>query len=141
MSMERKKFKRVYHPYWDWEEIRFNMWGSVEDRKKWVQKAVEFTSDHKLYGSYMQRVIKEWPISCENALTDHGLNRKAWVGHAAVALAIQCPEDIVREAWGKLTDEQQLLANKEADAAIRAWELDYIKDRGLDPIMAGTMLF
>ena len=139
--MERKTFKRVYHPYLDWEEIRFNMWGEVDNRKEWVQKAIEFTGNHKLYGSYMMRVTKEWPISCENALTDTSLNRRAWIGHAAVALAIQCPEDIVREAWKHLTDEQQLLANQEANAAIAAWEHAYIKDKGLYPIMAGPMLF
>jgi hypothetical protein len=94
--MEKKKFKRVYHPYWEWEEVPHNMWGTVENKKEWVQRAIEFTGNHNLYGSYMMRVIQEWPISCENALTDSSLNRRAWVGHAAVALALQCPEDIVR---------------------------------------------
>jgi hypothetical protein len=89
----------------------------------------------------MQRVIKEWPISCENALTDYSLNRKAWVGHAACALALGCPEDITRQAWKELTYEQQLLANKEADGAIKAWEYNYIKDRGLYSNVGKPMLF
>lgn len=139
--MDQRKFKRVYHPYWDWEEIKFNMWGDVVDRKEWVEKAIEFTGNHKLYGSYMMRVVNEWPISCENALTDNSINKRAWVGHAAVALAIQCPEDIVREAWGKLTDEQQLLADKEANAAIRAWANSYIENRGVGQDVGGSMLF
>jgi hypothetical protein len=139
--MEKKKFKRVYHPYWEWEEVPYNMWGTVENKKEWVQRAIEFTGNHNLYGSYMMRVIQEWPISCENALTDSSLNRRAWVGHAAVALALQCPEDIVREAWKHLSYEQQLLANKEADGAIAAWEQSYIKDKGLQPAMGGSMLF
>ena len=63
------------------------------------------------------------------------------MGHAAVALAIGCPEDITRAAWGKLTDEQQLLANKEAERAIQAWEHAYIKDRGLCEDMGGEVLF
>ena len=125
------KIDRVYHPYWDWEEIGFNMWGVVSDRKRWIKKAVDFTGDHKKYGRFMMRVINEWPISCENALTDYSINRKAWIGHAAVALAMECPKDITREAWGKLTDEQQLLANEEARKAIQAWEYSYLKDRGL----------
>jgi hypothetical protein len=139
--MEKKKFKRVYHPYWEWEEVPHNMWGTVENKKEWLQRAIEFTCNHNLYGSYMMRVIQEWPISCENALTDSSLNRRAWVGHAAVALALQCPEDIVREAWKHLSYEQQLLANKEADGAIAAWEQSYIKDKGLQPAMGGSMLF
>ena len=134
------KLNRVYHPYWDWEEINFNMWGSVNDRATWIKRAIEFTGDHKKYGRFMMRVINEWPVSCENALTDYSINRKAWVGHAAAALAFGCPEDITRLAWGKLSDEQQLLANKEAERAIRAWENAYIKDRGLCDDVGAQML-
>lgn len=107
------------------------MWSDVEDRKGMLQKAIDFTGDHALYGSYMMRVIHEWPISCENALTDPLLNKKAWVGHAACAMAIGCPEDITRQAWGLLNDEQRFLANKEADRAIREWWYDYQKDRSV----------
>ena len=117
--------KRIYHPYWDWEEIGHNMWGVVDNRKLWLSRAIELTGNHKMYGRFMMRVAKEWPISCENALTDASINKRAWIGHAAVALAIQCPEDIVREAWGFLTDEQQRLANEKAEGAIKYWEANY----------------
>jgi len=36
-------------------------------------------------------------------------------------LAIQCPEYIVRQAWGMLSQEQQEKANQKADQAISAW--------------------
>lgn len=123
--------KRIYHPHTKWEEVKAGMWSDVEDRKGMLQKAIDFTGDHALYGSYMMRVIREWPISCENALTDPLLNKKAWVGHAACAMAIGCPEDITRQAWGLLNDEQRFLANKEADRAIREWWYDYQKDRSV----------
>jgi len=140
MKTKAKKFNRVYHPYHLWEEINHNMWGSVSNRGAFLQKAIEFTGDHVLYGSYMMRVVNEWPISCENALTDYALNRRAWVGHAAAALAINCPEDITRQAWGKLTNEQQLLANKKADEAIRCWEQHYIKNKRIYQHVGGTLL-
>lgn len=135
------KLKRVYHPYWNWEEINFNMWGTVSNRKAFLEKAERFTGDHKKYGRFMMRVIREWPVSCENALTDNSINKKAWVGHAACALALGCPEDITREAWGRLTSEQQLLANKEADRAIKTWEYNYLKDRGLCEGVGEQVLF
>jgi len=134
------KLKRVYHPLHLWEEIHHNMWGEVDDCKAMLEKAIAFTGDYILYGSFMQRVIKEWPISCENALTDYSLNRKAWVGHAATALGLKCPEDITRKAWGVLTYEQQLLANKEAIRAIRAWEDAYRKDKRIHTDMGEPML-
>lgn len=117
------------------------MWGTVNDRRAYLDRAIEFTGDHKLYGSFMLRVVREWPISCENALTDERLSKKAWIGHAACALAFGCPEDIVRQAWGYLSDEQRLLANREAERAIRLWRIDYAKSKGLLPDMEAQMLF
>lgn len=136
-----KKFERVYHPIKKWEEITHNMWGEVKNKKKILQRAIEFTGNHTLYGSYMFKVIKEWPISCENALTDYRLNRRAWIGHAACALAIKCPEDITREAWSKLSDEQRLLANKEADRAIAEWEHSYAQSKHIRKDVGETLLF
>ena len=112
----------IWHPYTAWEEMAFNMWGNVKDRAQWLQKAIEFTGNHELYGSWMLKVVELWPYSCEQNLTKLDTNRKAWIGHAAVAMAIQCPEDIVRQAWGFLSDEQQKLANAKAQQAIEVWE-------------------
>jgi len=98
------------------------MWGTVKDKDVWLQRAIAFTGDHVLYGSWMRKVTAQWKFSCEHHLTKLYTNRKPWIGHAAVALAIQCPEDIVREAWGHLTQEQQDLANHQAQMAIEEWE-------------------
>jgi hypothetical protein len=111
-----------WHPFWTWEEVRHNMWGNVTDKAAWLQKAIDFTGDHILYGSWMRRVAEAWDYSCSHHLTKLHTNRKPWIGHAAVAMAIQCPEDIVREAWGHLTKEQQDLANQQAEQAIEEWE-------------------
>lgn len=132
---------RVYHPVNLWEEVNHNMWGDVKNEKEALALAIKFTSDHKLYGQHMLRVVCEWPVSAENALTDPYLNKKAWVGHAAVALALNIPEDITRKAWGFLTDEQRLLANREAERAIQQWQLRYTKSEGLRKEMGIQMLF
>jgi len=124
-----------------WEEIGFNMWGEVANRRLFLQKAVIFTGNHRLYGRYMQRVTKEWPNSCINALTDYNLNRKAWIGHAACALAFRCPEDITRQAWGLLTNEQRILANRQADRAIQSWEVRYRASLGIRANVASPLLF
>lgn len=133
--------KRIYHPFNKWEEIAHNMWGDVPDKEKALIQAIEFTSNAKVYGEYMQRVVREWPISCENALTDSNLSKKAWIGHAATALALQVPEDIVRKAWGFLTDEQRTLANAEATRAIKSWEKHYLEGEHIRENMGGTLLF
>ena len=134
------KLQQVYRRVQEWEEVTHNMWGKVSDRNSYIERAIQFTGNHIEYGRYMRRVCEEWPISTENAFTDPYLNHRAWVGHAACALAFNCPEDIVRQAWRFLTDEQKLLANKEASRAIADWRRAYIKDRGLRPDVAAEML-
>jgi hypothetical protein len=123
------KLNKVYHCYDKWEEVAHNMWGTSKDARGDLNLAIELTSDHIMYGSYMHEVIKHWPISCENALTDSNISQKAWIGHAAVAFALQIPESITRKAWSYLDDKQRILANQAADRAIREWRLRYIKDR------------
>ena len=117
------------------------MWGEIQDQKVCLEKAIKFTGNHNEYGKYMLRVVHEWKFSCENALTDRNLNRRAWVGHAACALALNCPEHITRQAWSFLTDEQRFLANKEADRAIRVWEHNYRKSKNIRKDVGGQMLF
>ena len=133
--------ERVYHPLDKWEEINANMWGVVKNRQDMLVKAIDFTGNHKLYGKYMFKVVLEWPISCENALTDRLLNQKAWVGHAACAMALRCPEDITRKAWKELSDEQRYLANEQARAAIQRWKLSYIESKNICANMAQQVLF
>ena len=110
----------IWHPFNELEEAKSNMWGSVSSRATWREIAILFTGNHELYGEWMMKVIDSWPKSCEHNLTKGG-DKRPWIGHAAVALAINCPEDIVREAWGYLSAEQQELANKKAEQAIEAW--------------------
>lgn len=135
-----KQNKQVWRDVREWEEVAHNMWGEATDGRLALDEAVAFTSDHELYGSYMRRVAAEWPVSCENALTDPHLNQNAWIGHAAVALAHGIPEDITRKAWGFLTDEQKYLANKEASRAVAAWKERYFQDRGVGDDVAGSLL-
>ncbi len=121
--------KQIFHPYTEWEDYQAGMWRSMpsKERDLFLQRAIDFTGDAELYGSFMMRVIEEWPISCEHNLTDLSQNRKAWIGHAACCMAIDCPENVTREAWGHLNQEQQDKANNMAILAINKWEQWYEK--------------
>lgn len=116
------KEDEIWHPYWKLEEVKNNMWGSVNHRKTWLEIAILFTGNAELYGEWMLKVVEEWQFSCEHNLSKSG-DKRAWIGHAAVALAIKCPEDIVREAWSYLTIEQQDKANAKASEAIDYWRV------------------
>lgn len=118
--------KRIYHPYTEWEDYKAGMWRkeTTANEKDLLDKAIDFTGTHEEYGAWMMRVVSSWPKACEQNLTDLSQNRRAWIGHAACCMALNCPEYITREAWGYLTKTQQDLANKQADKAIEFWERD-----------------
>lgn len=116
---------RIYHPYWNWEEVDKNMWGSVSNRQKYLDKTIDFMADTKKFGRFMERVASEWKYSCEHNLTNYSQNRIAWMGWAACALALEVPQDIVCQAWGKITDKQRNDANKKAKEVIALWERNF----------------
>lgn len=115
--------KRIWHPYNRWEDWKAGMWRKVnpEEEDGFVVKAIQFTGDAELYGSFMFRVTREWPFSCEHNFTERSMNRRAWVGHAAACMAIECPEYLTRRAWWMLKQEQRDAADVQATAAIMAW--------------------
>ena len=121
-EIKKRSIERIYHAHWLWEEVSTPMWKKTIFRDKFLEMAIEFTGDHKLYGKWMMEVIKEWKYSCEHNLSNTTQNRRAWIGHAACALAFGCPEDIVREAWGMLSEGQRINADAMADKAIEQWE-------------------
>lgn len=138
--MKPHKFKKVYHCCDQWEELSHGMWDEPVNKKEQQNMAMKLMSDANLFGHYMERVTNEWPISCENALTDDNLNKKAWLGQAACALAMRIPESVTRSAWGKLSYEQQLLANQQAQQFILQWSNRYAKSKGLSKNMERSLL-
>jgi hypothetical protein len=115
------------------------MWRKVSaaERIELLENARVFTGDASLYGSWMIRVTVDWPISCEQNLGFMGQNRQAWIGHAACCHAIQCPEDVTRQAWWLLTQDQRDAANAVADESIEAWE-EVQRTLGQLPLFGGV---
>lgn len=124
-----EKIKRQYIPYWEWEDWINGMWRKVEDEDRWLKLSIEFTGDHVIYGNAMRDVVKAWPRTMMNSLTNTSINRRAFLGHCACCYKIQAPEYIVRMAWKYLTDQQRMLADKEAQDIINNWMNDYRNKR------------
>lgn len=118
-----------YTPYWTWECYKNGMWEKVDKTifPSMLEEAIEFTSDHIKYGYAMIEVSGIWVNTMINHLTNPSINQKAFIGHCAVSYKLGIPEYITRAAWKKLTKEQQILANMEAEKAIKKWKIQYIK--------------
>lgn len=123
--------KRIYYPYNDWEEVKFGMYKAVTGevpRKRLLKKAIELLSNPEKLKAYMAQTVTFWPCSTERNLTTPGLNKQAWLGQAACCLYGNVPDDITKEAWSTLNDEQKALANDAADQVYQKWETDYAKN-------------
>jgi hypothetical protein len=114
---------KKYHHYEVWEDYMHGMYKKLfgKERNIMLNKAITFTGNAQLYGEWMLKVVDQWPNSCEQNLTDIHVNQQAWIGHAACCMALECPEDLTRIAWGCLSKQQQDEANAKADNAIRIW--------------------
>lgn len=119
--------EQFYTHYTNWEDYQNGMWRpeSKADMTEFLDKAIEFTGNAELYGTWMLKVLDQWPVTTRQNLSDRRQNRKAWIGHAACCLAINCPEQVTRAAWWKLTETQRNEANQKAQEAIEKWEKDY----------------
>lgn len=120
--------KQVWIPYWDWEDWINGMWRKLkpEEEKGFLIKAIEFTGDHFSYGTAMIEVIKAWPKTMANSLTNSSINKRAFVGHCACSFRFNCPEYITRQAWKELANRQRELADMQATNAIEQWKKDYL---------------
>jgi hypothetical protein len=116
--------KQIYHPFNKWECYKNGMWNKVDKltESKMLVDAIEFTGNHLLYGNSMLDVVDVWEYSLENFLSNLSINRRAYIGHCAVSYELKIPEYITRMAWKELSEQQQILANKQADNTIRKWE-------------------
>lgn len=115
-----RSMKKVWHPYWLWEDYLAGMWSRLE-KEGMMEQAIAFTGDHEAYGESMQIVVREWTYACQHNLTCTSMNRLAWIGHAACSLAHGLPEFVVRKAWWNLTELQRNLADCQAQKALDWW--------------------
>lgn len=121
------KFKRVYHHYSKMEEFHSVMWKQipVEHREQAIQRSGDLMRDDYAFEAACDRAIAEWPNSAEANLTASVINHQAWLGHAACCINHGASEDLTRQAWRTLTQDQQDAANQAADRSIDKWRQAY----------------
>jgi len=125
MGSRQNAIKQIFIPYYEWEDYINGMWNNGNDNQ--LKDAVIFTSNYIEYGNAMAEVIKAWPKTMLNSLTNLSINRKAFLGHCAVSYKLNIPESITRQAWGLLTNEQRFKANEIAQKHINNYDYEYKK--------------
>jgi hypothetical protein len=116
---------RIYHHYADCEEFHPDggMWRIVAgpEAKRHALDAQALMAEPDRFQAAMERVLVEWPQSCEMAFSADGNNQRAWLGHAGCWLGVGSPEECTRAGWHMLDDAEQYGANAAADRVIAQW--------------------
>lgn len=115
--------ERIYHRYEMWEDYQNGMYNeSREGRAERVEQAAHILGTPETCTKAMKKVIDEWQICTEYNLSNIGVNRKAWLGQAACSCYAGIHEDETREAWGLMTEQQRVMANRIAQMLIDKWQ-------------------
>lgn len=93
--------------------------GSSQERA--ISLYREFLADLPRFEGALVRVIAEWPVSCEQFLSNIHINRIAWLGQASMALVTGIPSKF-RAGFATLDSAGQAEANAMADKYLRLWE-------------------
>jgi len=115
---------RIYHTWDKWECYPA---GFYEDRapnglsKADAEEAYRaFLADDAAFRAALQRVLTEWPKSCEHYLSNENMNRIAWLGQASACIALGLPA-VFRGGFNRLTESEQERANLTALEALNQW--------------------
>lgn len=115
---------RIYHTWDKWECYPAGFYDDKPPNgmsaRDAAQKYAEFLRDTPRFAAALQRVISEWPRSCEHYLSNENMNRIAWLGQAAACIATGIPSAF-RGGFHLLSDQEQSAANETALVALNQW--------------------
>lgn len=94
-----------------------------------------FLRDTPRFESALDRVLTEWPRSCEQFLSNDSVNRIAWLGQASMCIATGVPR-LHRAGFKLLTEEEQRKANSVAEAALNRWIANRLKRKSDQMVFA-----
>jgi hypothetical protein len=126
--------KRIYHPYWKWEDYHAGLYDLEKfyDEKQtelMAKSAKDILTNSDFFLKTALKVIVEWKNSAEVNLSNSSRNRQAWIGQASCCYVLHLPEYITKYGWHLMTPDQQKEANRIADIAIDQWEENQICQR------------
>lgn len=119
--------KQVFHPFSVWEDHKHGFYNNISggNKTEMTKHVIQLFCDPEKTKELMERVVKEWPFSCEHNFTNESMNKIAYLGQAACSLYKGVPCTVTMEAWSKVPKEFQDIADGIAEVIINQWETDY----------------
>lgn len=117
---------QFYSHHDNWEDFKNGMYcGTISNDTGLSDKAKSLLCNPDLFYSTIKKMIVDWPIATKVNLTNKGINRRSWLGHAACSFLYNVPEIITRIAWKEMNEVQQFEANTVAEKCIIEFEQTY----------------
>lgn len=115
---------RLFHEWTDWECYPAGFYSDKPPAGMTVEECEhayrDFLADVPRFYAAIQRVIAEWPNSCEHYLTNDRMNRIAWFGQAAMCIETGIPSRFCG-GYNLLTDQQKEDADMTALYFLNEW--------------------
>lgn len=121
---EQTQIKRIYHPYYNWECFKAGVYSPAYKTINGREMYRDFLSKPLFFSATIERLFIEWPNSCEHFLTNHSINRVAWLGQASMCLHSGL-SSFYRSGFTLLSEKQQKEANEIAKFYLEKWLNEY----------------
>lgn len=125
---------RIYHPWTKWECFKAGFFTKEGDNSKQERQRdnyVDLLTDTPKFEAALERVLAEWPNSCEQNLSNESMNRVAWLGQASCAILFNACAEQTRGVFHVLSKDAQDLANATARKYLNKW----LEQRGEPPCL------
>lgn len=115
---------RILHTFEHWECLSAGFYDEHPPEGMTAEDCEEaycrLLADIPAFQAALSTVIVTWEKSCEHYLTNERMNRIAWLGQAALCVALGIPSRF-RGGYNLLTSDQQKLADETALEALNFW--------------------
>lgn len=115
---------RIFHEWSDWECYPAGFYSDKPPSGMTVEECEnayrDFLADVPRFYEAMQRVVREWPNSCEHYLTNERMNRIAWFGQSAMCIETGIPSRFCG-GYNLLTDQQKEDSDMAALYVLNEW--------------------
>ena len=114
---------RLYHNYKLWEDYKSGFYEIIQgpEREIKINHALGLFNSEELTTKFMNKVINEWPYSCDQFLSNIHINRIAYIGQAACCIFKEVPNLVTMEAWNMLSNPIQKRSDSIAFSVLKQW--------------------
>ena len=120
----KTKVTRIYHPWGMWECFKAGFFTTPKGKGQKETDRINYAKllgDLEYFEKVLQKVLVEWPYSCEHNLTNDTMNRVAWLGQACGAYEFGCCADKIAGAFCDLSVVEQKSACDLAAKYLEQW--------------------